>query len=535
MPRIRDIFFDPSMAVARLGSSSSPQVAYEWAQTPNPRVEGETSVRPAWSLNVLADGTVSPFMPDRVAFRDGANIRPVCPFLEVWAVLGDSDDPATWTEAPLTPALLAENGVTLSALQFVVNARNRKAERRTGLARLRYGTYPAVRVRGDEHTAVALLGRSPPGSNPRMIPAGRSIPLGSFQVLRSRAQPAPNAASWASEVNVEVVRCRLTPARGFVYGPPQTANPLPDGSVPVDSSRAFLEESAGWAGATVNQLVEPADTFDGAENGTSGLGASMGIVDDTCEVHVEARLTLGSGVLTGRANVFVAPPDFAPDRRPFLSIADELNDRAAGQSERSQRMSAAEVTAWVQDLFERVYETVSLTNVDYWRALRSISLPAAARRSAPIPGDAVPQPSRAGGGLDRLRNELFPVAAPSGNQPLPLTEHARMRHRALADVDQLRDFVAQNPGRLRSLVRAVFECEAAENGRATTLRMPPFMRGSNALPLTLSAWQYDLLMRWVSNIEQGGAIADLAAEGPAPLSAGAESRRREVLDRLGEP
>lgn len=226
------------------------------------------------------------------------------------------------------------------------------------------------------------------------------------------------------------------------------------------------------------------------------------------------------------------PPDYAPDRRPFLSIADELNDRLGGQRARSDGMTHAEVTAWVQDLFERVYETVSLMNVDYYRLSRSITLPPAARRPASIPGDAVPRPTQAGGGFDRLRNDLFAIAAPTANQPLPLTEHARMRHRALADVNELRNFVAQHPGRLRTLVRAVFECEATEDAVTTSMRMPPFMRNSNALPLTLAAWQYELLMRWVEQVELTGAIADAAASQTQQLSAGAEERRREVLARL---
>lgn len=537
MPRIRDVFFDPPMVVARLGSSSSPQVAYEWVQTGDPRSEGETSVRPTWSLNVLADGTVSPFMPDRVAFRDGTSIRPVCPFLELWAVVGDSDDASTWSEVPLTPALLTENGLSLAALNFVVDASNRKAERRTGLASLRFGTTPPLRIRADDHTPKALLGRSPANAPTPMIPPGRSIPLGSFQALRSRPQPAAGAAPWVGEVNVEVVRCRFTPGQGLMYGPPDAANPRPDGSMAVDPSRAFLEPAAGWTGAAVNQLVEPADTFDGAENGTGqALGPSLGIVDDTCEVRIEARLARPTGTLTARANVFVAPPDYAPDRRPFLSIADELNDRVAGQRQRSDAMSQAEVSSWIQDLFERIYETVSLLNADFWRARRAVELPPQAQRPTPIANDALPGPRFAAGGRDRLRNSLFALAAPSANQPLPLTQHAKMRHRALADVNELRNFVAQHPGRLQALVRAVFECEANEDAIRTSMRMPPFMRGSNALPLTLTAWQYELLMRWVNEVEQTGAIADVSALAVGrELSDEAAERRREVLSRVAGP
>ena len=79
-----------------------------------------------------------------------------------------------------------------------------------------------------------------------------------------------------------------------------------------------------------------------------------------------------------------------------------------------------------------------------------------------------------------------------------------MRHRMLADLEGLRDFVGQNPGRLAKLIRRSFEAERGETANGigtTTMRMPPFMRNSNAGPLTLATWQYDLLMDWVKAIE----------------------------------
>ena len=546
--QIRDIFIDPPLAVARLGGSTTPVAAYEWAQSDDPHVEGETSVKPAWTLNVLANGRVSPARPARITFRDGDLIRPVAPFLEVWAVTGDDDDVATWKEEPLTPALLASNGLALASLTFTVNARNRKAARRTGDDALAFGTFPPVSVRADQIGVVALEGSSPAGASPPMIPSGQHIPLGSFRVLRSRPQPAPDATAWASSVNVEVVRVRFTPAKGFVYGPPQAAATRPDGSRAVDPTRAFLNAAAGWAGAEVVPFfVTPADTYDGAEAAAAPnrLGLSAGIIDDTCEVGIEASLRVDQRSLVARANVFVAPPDYAPDRRPFFSAADDLNDRSAGQAERSAALDDAQVDAWVQDLFERVYETVSLMNVDFWRSLRGVR-PASPLRPTTIAGDAVPDSTRAMGGRDALRSSLFTVAAPTAsNLPLPLAEHARMRHRVLSDLDNLRDLVAQNPGRLRQLVRGVFECEANETGSVTSMRMPPFMRASNALPLTLGAWQYDLLMRWVDRVEAAGAIANAgignaaiargrtAPRAPERLARQAEAHRRRVLQRLG--
>jgi len=120
-----------SIAVARLGGSTAPLAAYTWTRPPNPRADGETIIAPQWSLNVLTDGSVDPFMPDSIRFRDGDLIRPVCPFIELWARMGKTgSDPSTWNDVPLTPALLAKLGMDESALLFRIEARNAKAARR---------------------------------------------------------------------------------------------------------------------------------------------------------------------------------------------------------------------------------------------------------------------------------------------------------------------------------------------------------------------------------------------------------------------
>ncbi|HEX2481319.1 MAG TPA: hypothetical protein VHQ69_05505, partial [Methylomirabilota bacterium] len=85
------------------------------------------------------------------------------------------------------------------------------------------------------------------------------------------------------------------------------------------------------------------------------------------------------------------------------------------------------------------------------------------------------------------------------------------------------------------LVRAPFEVEPPENPNQTTMRMPPFMRQSNAEPLTLAAWQYELLMEWVRAVETSPQVAArrLALRPAARRMPDAAARRRaEVLERL---
>src|ERR1035441_10589321 len=86
---IQKIFVDPPIAVARLGSSTTPQNAYKWVESAIPRSNANTTIEPDWSLVVQADGTVEPVLPTSLAFRDGPLIRPVCPFFELWASIGD--------------------------------------------------------------------------------------------------------------------------------------------------------------------------------------------------------------------------------------------------------------------------------------------------------------------------------------------------------------------------------------------------------------------------------------------------------------
>jgi hypothetical protein len=533
--RICEIYCVPPIAIARLGGSTTPLAAYQWGRPANPRTDGETVIVPAWSLNILPDGSADPFLPQSIRFRDGALLRPVCPFIEMWVRVGDPANPGGWRDAPLTPDLLAAEGLSVGDLTFSVEARNLKAQRRTGNSALAYGNFEGLLIRGDDHAIHPVLGSSPLGVQNPMIPAGRHIPLGAVQMLRSRVQPVAPAAPWASIVNVEVVRFRFTPAAGLVYGPAQAAAANVQDGPSVQPSEAFLNAAAGWFGSegAGDGFVNPSDTFD---TRSDNVATSLGVVDDTCEARVTVVLNrVGEHALSALANVFAAPPDYAPDRRPFLSIADELNDRDADGAARNAAMGPEDLDAWVSDLFERIYEAVSVLNVDFWRNANAVAL-AADKLASPLVGDGLPNPKRAMGGEDALRNQRLRVGQATAQTLLPLAEHARERHRNLADVEALRDFVRADPQRLGNLVRAAFESERLSNGqqeqlRRTTMRMPPFMAQSTPnTPLTLAAWQYDLLMTW-AQAQQPAPRAPLAVAAQ-PLSPGAARHRDAVLRHL---
>jgi hypothetical protein len=526
---IRELFIDPPLAIARLGGSSVPQDAYVWIAAPQPRIEESTAIAPTWSLAVQQDGTVEPFMPTELVFRDSGLIRPVCPFFEIWCrvgVPGSRDSEVL----PLRPALLAQCGASVRDLSLLVDAKNFKAARRTGNPNLRYGTFPSLIVRGDVNVPVPLLATSPNGIKQPMIPPDNPIPMGYVQMLASR--PALPAHDPRAIIDVERLRLRFTPARGLMYGGKSAAQPhaTPNGgrATPVPKERAFLNPEAGWLGAPDNGMVEPSDTYDGAD---IHQDLSLGVVDDTCEARLEVRLALPGRLLSANAHVFVGPPDFAPDRRPFLSLADELNDRGAAPEARSRGMSDGARDEWIQDLFERVFETTTLFNVDFYRLRNAARLTGRQLADKSIPNDHLPRRQYAMGGRDRLRKakkDEQPLPAANRDVPLPLSQRAVSRHRELSDLSGLREFIEAHPGRIKQLVRAPFDMQPGEDADRTTMQMPPFMRNSNAEPLSLATWQYDLLLAWVKEQER-------QKKKPQPqslLKRAAKSRRTEVLARV---
>jgi hypothetical protein len=545
--KIQGIFIDPPIAVARLGGSTTPLDSYRWIDSSDPHLQ--TVIAPDWSLDIGPDGTVAPRMPQTLIFRDGSLIRPVAPFFEIWALMGeDASDPQQWQQTPLTADLLKQAG---SSLMLAADARNRKAARRARNNQLEFGTFPPITINSDDRRVTPLIATSPTGVAQPMIPRGsRGIPLGTVQILQDQPQPASGRTAWADQVRVDTLRFRFTPAKGEFYGPSGVQNNF-NQFAPVKPENAFLNGAAGWAGTPATDWVEPSDTYDGAEqerqdSGQTVPGLSIGIVDDTCSVVFTVTLTLpGRQPLIARAAGFVSPPDFAPDRRPFMSLADELNDRA---SRTIGTPAPADLDAWVRDLFERVYETASLFNLDLFRAARAITLPDANRRPAAIPGDRVPTPEAAMGGLDQLRDPNKPILETSSDDvPLPLSERAKERHRDLAELDSLKDLILSQSQRLKALVRPPFTLSRPfpeapdataldprnESGDLTTMQMPPFMRQSNANPLTLAQWQYDLLMKWASGLAPAPAAVRRIAPVAPPLSSRARSRRNRVAARLG--
>ena len=82
-----DIYFQPPLAIARLGGSDKPLDCFVWDSDKSIHGGNRTVIQPATSLRVVADGSLRPYLPNAIQFRDGDLLRPVAPFFELWATL----------------------------------------------------------------------------------------------------------------------------------------------------------------------------------------------------------------------------------------------------------------------------------------------------------------------------------------------------------------------------------------------------------------------------------------------------------------
>lgn len=518
---IRSVFFTPPVAVARLGGSATPVDAYVWREDPSLHGGGLTALAPAVSLRVEEDGSVTPYRPTELVFRDGDRLRPVAPFLELWVEAPDG------AVGPLTGTLLAEAGGSLADVSYTVQAANRKAERRTLDASC--GFSATVQFDHAGFAPVELLASSP-GPAPLVSP-DRPVPLGHIQPLRPEPDPP------GQQPLRDVLRLRFTPAKGQVYGPPSAVEGEggPDVRVEiVPPANRILNEGTAWTSYSLSLPLphpQPADTYDGSGDPLSPDDRSWGVVDDTCDLVITATVRIGGDTHVAHARVFVGPPDYAPDKRPFYSLLDDLLDREAPDQEFNPRRAEVEVA----DLLRRAFETVSLNNVDTQRRrgiLENASRANDAMEAAAGLGTLGSLRARLGFDTRReeppllnresMTNDDRGYRAADRNQiktdtAFPYAALAADAHAALTDLPRLLEFLAEDADRVRRLVRppyALVRESAPEEPRPPAgrrrpwdpdaalhdMRMPAFMRDSDASPLSISRRQYVQLMSLVDHL-----------------------------------
>jgi hypothetical protein len=552
-PRILELFFLPPQAIGRLGGSLVPLENYTWEEDPTIAGAARTVIEPAVTLDVADDGSLYPYLPSYLRFKDRGLYRPVAPFFELWCRV--SLDGVTTHDAPVTTELLERAGASMANLAFTVRAANLKAARRCGDTDCAFRA--ELRVIGTDHDRHRLLASSTsrPGGEP-LVTLDRPIPLGSFQVLR------PTRASEMG-VNLDIVRVRFTPGTGEVYGPPSATVGAAPGTgrlhTIVKRENRILNPKAAWlrydADTSRFRNPEPADTYDGADTDAQ---RAWGVVDDTCDAVIEANLVIDGVDRQAMARVFVGPPDFSPDRRPFASLADELSDRDLPAPPAGEPLDDLERR--VNDLFLRALETASLFNLDAVRA-RAIGNNGTNQKLANMPrtdGESMTGNDRvridgvdlfASLSADTFKDSSELAKASVEHHRLPLTELIERAHAQMSDLDVMVAKLREQALRVRHIVRPPYgrlgqlakdppaspdpsfrDPRVARDG-LHDMRMPPFMRDSDASPLSLTHRQYDELMSLVSQLaatrEQ---VAVQLQAGPAGRATTVERPHPALLD-----
>jgi hypothetical protein len=337
----------PPMAIGRFGSSPIPLESYELNVAEDDPL-GFRCICPRESLEIdPASGHVArAYTPKRIVFKDEHGIRPVAPFLELFARTSEDE------LEPVNLDLLAAEGLGPDAIRWKVDVANMKAFRQTG--------DPNDRVVAgtqwfSDHAVKPLLGQC------ENFKKDAKLPFGHVRYIK----PTPEHPE---------IRLRFTPAEGKVYGSslkafdPKTGLPAKDDD-PVfkhDPSRILYDPSKGtWFGfrsSSPRTTTNPGDIYEGAEDVPSDgtvLGHSQGYFDDVCDGPVSVELTLKNGSkLSARGWISSCMPAFAPDSEPVRTVADELEQLILGPEvdhDPGLQQEAAEIV-------RRALETVRLMN-----------------------------------------------------------------------------------------------------------------------------------------------------------------------------
>jgi len=289
---------------------------------------------------------------------------------------------------------------------------------------------------------------------------------------------------------------------------------------------------------------QPSDSYDGADIGD---GASWGVVDDTCDGVIQAQLVVWGTRLVATTRVTSSSPDFAPDRRPFFSLADDLADRDLDPLPPIDQHTAPETEEEVADLFQRALETARMLSLDGTRyhAINNNqsdpppknypNLPQMDARSmskADVPDNwHKPFPD------ELIANNNFPPTRASWStreEPLPYSDVAKEAHEPLADIDVLIDFLQTRANFVRRLVRppwgrfcqldvdpglapkADFRDPRVPRDQLHDMRMPPYMRDSDENALSLNWRQHHEVIDLVDYLSRP--VRSKAARKHGPLA-----------------
>jgi hypothetical protein len=464
---IESLLIYPPLAIARLGSSETPLESFRWGEDQTTaHGTGKTTISPALTFRVAEDGRLTSYLPDRIQFKDSQGFRPVCPFFELHSRYSDSRGRVA--EAPVTPALLKDHGLKLSQLTWSLHVANLKPWQMTEDPDARIEAF--VEIPADDTAPHEIQGRSPEEAKNPLVPKDRYIPLGMARLTHpSNEYPE--------------LRLRFAPAKGIFYGPSNLKERWTN--VSFDKRYLFLNKDSKWCSwkpRDDDPRGSPGGQYAQDDNQTS-----YGMVDDVCDGIVSCRIPPGPWTnnprgLQANARIVVGPPDYAPDRRHLVSLADGLKDRVdrAEVYDDSYYADDELCDAEITELMRRIYEVAGLNNVDVFNKRVNLQENPEIALQLGIP-------------FRPLEFSAFPTRDPLDQRPLPLTDAARENHRRFAVLAVFLDLIRRQPALLKQYVREPLDREPFYDRR-----MPAGMRGSSGAPLSLTRRQYEYLMRWAT-------------------------------------
>ena len=331
----------PPFAIGRFGSSPNPLDAFELKlRDDDPLGFREIVPKETLKIDPTSGAVVGDEPPKFIKFRDGEKIRPVAPFLEVYAQTSAD------TLEPLTLKLLDEEGLTPDDVQWQVTVANLKVYRQT---RNEDDKVVAKLDWFNNNTANELRGEC------NNFLKDKFISFGNVRYIR----PTPKFPE---------IRLRFTPTAGLVYGASTKrwtpAGDGPDDPVLKDHPERIVYDTArgGWRGYQSDSknvtLTNPSDIYEGYRY-PDQLATSWGYLDDVCDGPVVVRVALkDGGKLAARAWISSAMPAFAPDSEPVRTVADDLEQLMLGPEIKDNEISR-EAAA---EIVRRGLESVRLMN-----------------------------------------------------------------------------------------------------------------------------------------------------------------------------
>jgi len=342
---LRELRILPPLAIGRLGSAAKPVDNYTAEDDPEHPLNFRR-ITPKRSLRVdNVTGEVRAQLPREIAFKSDSHIRPVAPFLEVFAVIGHAQGEDTIE--PLTANLLKSLHLKVENITWRVHVANRKVVRRTGNVK---NLVAADTGWIGDHDSHPLQGYCK-----NFISPSACIEFGHVRFIRPNKQ-------------FPGIRLRFTPAKGLIYGPNKAPGEQPDPVIPPE--RAIYDRKKDWVrfgkDPVENETLPPslyAIEPPAPSWLNDNIAISRGYLDDSCDGFVEVKLTQRSGKpLTATARIFAGPPALVPDAMFVRNLGDDLEQILYGPN--VAKDEPFEVTSnRAADIIRRAYETVRFLNV----------------------------------------------------------------------------------------------------------------------------------------------------------------------------